>query len=270
MRTFLCLVCALGLAALSCGSDDGDGGSAGGSGTGGGGGSGTGGTGGTTETGGTGGTTETGGTGGSAGEGGTGPADLRGTWNIVGTPTDGAPQSATLELEASRLAISNLDFSFDLSLGATPQLVWSWKHGDPEVFPLVRDTSTPVDTGALGLDVGGTWTATGQKCNFEVGTNKLMSFCDWSNMPGDLPELATTVNGTRDQAAGSILGDLGGTWTFQNEEGATCNVSLAGQQLTIQCAGTGRFYDGSVTVTFGDDVISGSTSSGLEFSAIRQ
>jgi hypothetical protein len=261
MRTFLCLAFALGLAAISCGSDESDGGSSGSSGTGGSGGTGTGGTGGTTET---------GGTGGSAGEGGTGPTDLRGTWNIVGTPTDGAPQSATLELEASRLAISNLDFSFDLSLGASPQLVWSWKHGDPEVFPLVRDASTPVDTGALGLDVGGAWTATGQKCNFEVGTDKLMSFCDSSSMPGLLPDLDTTVNGTRNQAGGSIFGDLGGTWTFQNEEGATCNVSVAGQQLTIQCAGTGKFYDGSVTVTFGDEAISGSTSSGLEFSAIRQ
>jgi hypothetical protein len=127
-----------------------------------------------------------------------------------------------------------------------------------------------VDTGALGLDVGGAWTATGQKCNFEVGTHKLMSLCDGSSMPGQLPDLDTTVNGARDQAAGSIFGDLGGEWTFKNEEGATCKVSLTSQQLTILCAGTGRYYDGSVTVTFGDDVISGSTSSGLEFSAIRQ
>lgn len=227
MRAFLCLACALGLAAVSCGSDESD------------------------------------------GEAG-GPTDLRGTWNIVGTPMDGAPQSGTLELDASRLAISSLDFSFDLSLGASPQLVWSWEHGAPEVFPLVRDSSAPVDTGALGLDVGGAWTATGQNCSFEVGTNKLVSVCDGSSMPGHLPDLDTTVNGTRDQAEGSIFGDIGGKWTFKNGEGATCQVSLTGQQLTILCTGTGRYYDGSVTVTFGADVISGSTSSGLEFSAIRQ
>ena len=203
------------------------------------------------------------------GSGGSGSSSLLGTWDLVGA-TGGAPQG-TLVLTSSRLTITVGSVVVALSVDGKP--TFDWTDGDGPTPITATHAGAGVDFGIVPLQLGGDWTFTGAQggsCSASVQSASLLGSCSGvGRAPAPLPSLNRHATAMRTRELGSVFGDLGGAWSVSDDHGASCNITVQGATIMASCSSHGSSA-GGVSLTFGDGVVSGTTDSGVEFSARRR
>jgi hypothetical protein len=201
-----------------------------------------------------------------------GAPSISGTWDITASRVQGPPTNATLSIDASSFSFmvngSSLTFR---EQGGTLSLTWT----DPRrTLPIVTThTSNGMYFGALPLDVSGSWSFRNgaaycmESLNEQTGSALCAGVGD---LPSPLPRIDGSLTGQRVSTTTSIFGDLGGSWHLSADNGnGSCDATFSDNAITASCAGASD-QGGSVTVTFCEGVASGSTSTGIEFTAKKQ
>lgn len=201
---------------------------------------------------------------------------LAGTWDVTSSFT-GNPSSTragTLTIGKDEFVASwpRRSLAFHRT-GDTMTLTWTTEVDTRNLT--VKRSAAALDLGALPLDLGGSWTFTDPtngpgSCNATAGGTSFSGACNGLNVYWPQPDMNSSANGTRTEARTSIFGDLGGVWSLTTASGAKCDATFEGSVATLSCAGTSSVLHGSITITFGDGVASGTTSRGVEFAAHRR
>jgi hypothetical protein len=207
------------------------------------------------------------------------PTSIAGTWDVQGSRMSDKPLSATLLIDASHFtfAVANgasLTFS---SAGNANSLVWLTSPHDAPVNILTTHANAALSQGIIPPPLGGTWTFAGSapgdpaRCQAQIGAPTFTAGCvGTSGFPEPFPySLDGTITATRTQTLPSVFGDLGGTWHLTDQATGTCDASFRGNTLSVVCADA-NVFTGEASLTFCDGVAAGSTSAGIEFSALRQ
>ena len=210
------------------------------------------------------------------------PTSIAGTWDVQGSQMNEMPFEATVLIDDSHFTFavtggssrSSLTFS---SAGNTISLVWLAEPNDAPVNIVTTRASAPLAQGILPLPLGGLWTFAGSEpgtpthCQAQIAAPMLTAGCvGTSDFPEPFPRsLNGSITGTRMQTLPSLFGDLGGTWHVTDQGSGSCDASFHGNTASVLCTNAGLFT-GEATLTFCDGVASGSTSDGVEFSALRQ
>ncbi len=206
-----------------------------------------------------------------------GTSSLSGIWDVT-ADQDGNQSKARIELSEKKLLITDgsggtFEFAIDSS-GALAGSFVEEKNDDPETF--VGDhEGNAFSFGAGLLPIGGSWTFTGDEkghsddaCRFTLGNGSLTASCDDVHIGFHVRN--KSVTGTRTKTAESIFGDLGGTWTVEDDkDGRSCTFTFEGKTFESRCA-KGDFA-GTTSLTFEETTLTGSSSSGsVEISGVKR
>jgi hypothetical protein len=209
--------------------------------------------------------------GGSASGGSTGcsATSLVGTWEIIEAGATSPTGVITVGESALDVQFENAHLSYKNEGGV---LSVSWDGPRTVGAQPVTATHAPqaLNTGALGLALGGSWTfdandGSGESCSATVSATTFMAECNGVVPPSQLPRADGTVAGMRAEARASIFGDLGGVWNVKTPNG-NCIVAFVDNHFTVDCEADPTL-GGTAEMTFCDNLASGSTSDGVEFSA---
>jgi hypothetical protein len=187
------------------------------------------------------------------------------------------PESLTVRVDGSHFSLAAAggdSLVFDAT-GSALSLVWTAANRSP-VNIVSTHTDAPIAEGIFPLSLGGSWLFTGSgsgsstQCQATIGTPQLVASCTGTyDFPEPLPNsLNGTIIGTRMKTLTSVFGDLGGQWHLTGSGGGTCDAVFQGNTLSVTCANADSFT-GQASITFCEGVASGSTSDGVEFSALR-
>ncbi len=207
-------------------------------------------------------------TGNGTGGAGTAPSTLAGTWEVIESGDTEPMGVITLGKDELVLAFGDSRLSYRAENGA---LTVSYREDATETPVAATRQTIALDTGALALDLGGTWSFTasdgsGEACSAEVDLGSFTTSCSGVTPPRPVPSANGTVTGTRTETRPSIFGELGGLWTVTTEDGS-CTAELVDNKFTSTCDGSD--VDGSVEIVFTGDLASGHASDAIEFSAHR-
>jgi hypothetical protein len=108
------------------------------------------------------------------------------------------------------------------------------------------------------------------RCEGDLGAGAFSGSCEGARFRRFGANENGSLSARRTAPATSIFGELGGTWTAETAAGAKCSAVFEGNVVTVACDGGERNFDGSMTLTFSNDLVSGSTSRGVEIAAIRK
>lgn len=200
--------------------------------------------------------------------------ELSGRW--TGTSSDGTPADITISSTSlaiitdggSLIATSPQAGTFDLTLQTSRSrrvVATRAEAGGPlGIMPLPLSGAWSVNTLEGDLDKG---------CTTTLAGSEMSAVClDVSNLPswiGSSNIANGTVQAQRVEELASSFGALGGRWVAQLSGGGACELVFQGTTFRASCEGAGRF-DGTLQVTVAQDVVSGSLTSGLDFSATRR
>lgn len=232
-----------------------------------------------------GGATLTGGSGGADGSSGAGgnagnANNIAGVWDIYGSVRpNGHVVTGTLTVDDAHFLLQ-LNSGAMLSYGgepATVRFVRPFTRQD-NVYT-VTHTYSQVELGAIMPKyVGGSWTFThpgvsSGRCEADLRPASFNAHCvNVLYAPSHLPNLNHSLSAVRSTVLPSVFGDLGGVWQLQSDggQGGRCTARFEGSEFTASCVGTWTEFDGALTFTLGNGVASGSSSEGLEISAVRR
>jgi hypothetical protein len=224
------------------------------------------------------GATTSGSSGGASGSGGPlgAPGSLAGTWDFSGSTTNGKPTSGVLDVDADTFHIT-IDRT-DLMMKATGnQAVLTYTDGSNAPVINTAHASSAMSLGAIPLAfAGGQWTFTGDATSRGANVTTTVSSsavtAQGSNVDGHpqgLPDLNGSFTAGRTSQLDSIFGDLGGEWVLTASD-TTIDAKFSGSTVAITVSGRSATKPGSLTVTVGDGIVSGTTTDGFEFSARRR
>lgn len=212
-----------------------------------------------------------------------GVSDITGTWDLTASVSEtGETITGTLEIarQIFRLEIAGvaIDYStvpeqglwVDTGNGGT---YYGVTHDGGESLGFPPEESA-LDLGVIPADIAGGWTALTER---SIEDRQLRAIVQrhlviLSSTPGANGGKAGTLEVERFEPARSIFGDLGGSWTIGTRYDLTggCSASLRDTTVNAGCNGTGPRSDGSMTFTMRDGLGTGTTSGGLEISAVRR
>jgi hypothetical protein len=202
---------------------------------------------------------------------------LSGIWDAIGSRLGGRSSGAMITIESHRLEI----LADELTLVVTPlgdgfDVIYGTRYREERLLA-TRTSASAADLGEFPLDLAGGWLLTDTApgvvgaCESLLTDGALTASCqDVAWVPGLIRELRDGIaNGERTTELPSIFGDLGGVWQIQGSRGGYCEVRFEGQTFSADCSGEGSF-DGVLEAEFDGTIMSGRTSSGIEFSAQRR
>jgi hypothetical protein len=138
----------------------------------------------------------------------------------------------------------------------------------------VTHSPSAFDADMLPLELGGVWNfeAGDDSCHATVSGGGLTAGCDGRHSRSfaihDFPDIGGSVTGQRVQDLDSSFGALGGRWQLTTNRRETCTATFSGDTFSADCSNTSELA-GGVTVVFAGDIVSGTLTSGIEFSAVR-
>jgi hypothetical protein len=213
-------------------------------------------------------TSQSGGTGG--GSSATTTGDLSGTWDVIVTESSGRAKSNTVAVTPALLQLEQPQVS--TALFTDQDIAIDYKGN---AIRGVRNAPTSANLGIFPLPLSGAihfsgTTANAAGCDFSLDPTAFSFVCTgYIKRDYDLPSFTgAQAQGTHSATGASVFGDLGGTWLVSSGT-ANCQAVLAGSTITIACSNAGP-YTGQVTLNVNGNLISGSTSGGLEFTAQRR
>jgi hypothetical protein len=208
------------------------------------------------------------------GDGGTTPsgAGLIGTWDLLATESNAAPQSGTLQLSPTKMIVSITGNVLAYETDGANAMTLTWTTPRESHAITTQRTAAPLDLGIVPLSLGGDWsfseqgstnTCSGSAHDGTIGAECVGSF---GNLP--VPSIAGKLTATRTSALASSFGALGGVWSINTASGTQCEARFSGNELTNTCSNGA--LRGGLTLTFAAGVASGTTSGGIELSARRR
>jgi hypothetical protein len=220
------------------------------------------------------------GAGGSAGGCATGVdgATLAGNWHAVGTSIGKPSVEFDISIDAQHVTIQNARGSFVAERNANGFTVTYTDDGSvtPKRLAASQQFAGSAALGVVPIDLSGSWTFrnilgptdSGDHfgCDATLAARSLSGVCSDTHLPSWTrpydpgPGMAT---GTKIADGASIFGDLSGTWSVPLRT-ATCTFEFQGTTFSSIC---GKL--GAMRITFCGSMASGSTTSGIEFSAQR-
>lgn len=218
---------------------------------------------------------------GSSGSGGSGGSvtDLSGVWTISGSVTaTGTFVTGTLIIDSTELVLTIDGATLSIfDHGSAQGLHWTNPKRQQDTALSLSRAPAAMALGVIPFGLGGQWTASHPTepggCQAALAPASLIASCQGvAGEPSGVPSLNGTLSATRTAGIPSAFGELGGSWHIQSNggEGGSCSVTLSGNQLMASCAGTDSALDGNLSFVLDGNVGSGSSSMGLEFSAVRQ
>jgi hypothetical protein len=209
-----------------------------------------------------------------SGGAGTPPSTLAGTWEVIESGDTAPLGLITLGKDELVIAFGNSQLSYRAENGL---LTVSYQEGATKTPVAATRQAKALDTGALALELGGTWSFTasdgsGEACNAQVDPGSFTASCSGVTPPDPVPPATGTITGSRIETRSSIFGELGGLWTVTTENGH-CTAELVDNEFMSTCegepGGTEHGIHGSVEIVFNGDIASGHASDAIEFSAHR-
>jgi hypothetical protein len=207
------------------------------------------------------------------------PSSIAGTWDVQGSTTGQKPTMATVLLDANHFtfAVTGGDSLTFVSQGGTMTLVWHQSGNAPIV---TTHTAAALNQGVFPLPLGGVWSFSApnssvpEECQAQIGAPQLTASClNVVDLPEPLPyTIDGNITGIRQSTLGSIFGDLGGVWHIGdpgNAGAGGCDATVSGNTISVTC-NAGGAWNGTASLTFCDGIAVGSTSAGVEFTAVRQ
>ncbi len=220
-----------------------------------------------------------GGAGTDGGQQGTGSCDnvtgVSGHWNILGSSSNSAQQTATLTIDANTFAFStgNTSLIFNVVGHDDPVMTLTWTapdHANGVPITTVRSPAA-LNLGLLPLQLGGQWNfasaAGDETCAASLGAAGFSATCGQIKTP--LGSLKGTLLGQRTQTLPSLFGDFGGTWLLTANGGGGANVTIAGNSFAATLTRSSNRTNGSVNLKVCDGTLSGTTGDGYEFAGTR-
>ncbi|HVU04499.1 MAG TPA: hypothetical protein VHE30_22230 [Polyangiaceae bacterium] len=219
---------------------------------------------------------------GAGGSGGGTATSLEGVWDVVGSTVGYPSTSMVVTLSPTSLLIDNeggflhatrqgelwaVDSSYTIRSRVSDLLGRADRH-----FPATRTSPVDADLGVIPLPLLGDWTiGNEQDCTGTFGDGSISGGC---GPVGPGPEWAPdldegSVTATRMETRSSVFGTLGGAWTVTSTKGVACQVTIHDATIMGTCGSASRFA-GAFTLQYDQDVVHGSTSNGLEFTAQRR
>lgn len=216
----------------------------------------------------------------SSGSSGSSGSGVGGSWDLVATESGRSQGTGTLVISSDTfdLTIGDVRMKYTAN-GTTGTLTWQPHASAATESITVERTSAAFDTGALPLDLGGTWkvtqaTSPGSQCSGTIGA---LSTAQCSNVqlpqPFQDPRDGEIYSGKRTSTASSIFGDLGGEWTFRGSSASDgCQATFNGSQVLLNCDGAMGQLKGGATITFAADQksLSGTTTMGIELAGQKR
>jgi hypothetical protein len=203
-----------------------------------------------------------------------GGAGLPGTWDLLVTPTGSAQTQMVVAIGTNSLSITDTSSTSSSAPGFIiipngSALDITLGSGTSAQNAIGTRNAADFAGGIIPFDLGGAWSiqggATPVLCNGHVGQAEIDNSC--SGGGGGSPSGAFTV--TRNSTESSDYGDLGGAWTFQDPGGGLCTMEFKGATATSICSGAGAM-NGSFTVQFNGNTVSGTAPGNVEFIATRR
>lgn len=226
--------------------------------------------------------------GGGAGDGGpTGPSLpratpiatglLEGVWDVTGAAPGSAPVTGTVEITPTRFSVEFQPSSLTMTIASGSRVVTVWRK-DALSGTDITTTRSPIafDPGAIPLPVGGMWSFASPNPNdttecagnlsstaFQGGCNKSIS-----GKPSDIPSLRGSAQANKTSTLPSSFGDFSGRWEFTGDAGG-CVATFEQNTITWACPKPGGF-GGQATLAFTSTTASGTTSTGMQLSALKR
>ncbi len=212
-----------------------------------------------------------------------GMSDITGIWDLTASVSEtGETTTGTLEIapDIFRLEIAGvvIDYSgpqqelwVDTGNGGTSYNV---THDGGEIFGQSPEENA-LDLGVIPADITGGWMATTERVSED---RQLFAFvrqrlATLSSTPGygDRGD-GGALQAERYQWENSVFGDLGGSWNIATGYDITgaCSAHVRDTVVSAGCTGTESPANGSVLFTLQEGTGFGSTSDGLEISALRR
>ncbi len=222
----------------------------------------------------------TGGAGGSSGEcsAGLDGASLAGNWHAIGTRIGVPPLELAINIDSQHLAIQTARGSFTAEKDGTAFTVTYVESGGSKRLAATQQIAGSMALGAIPIDLSGSWTFRNIPGPNEIGPDMLG--CDATLSPTNVSAICSAARlpswvrpydlgpgsamGTKVAEGSSAFGDLSGTWSVPLRA-ATCTFRFEGSTFASDCGPK----LGGMKMTFCASLASGTTTSGIEFSAQR-
>ena len=207
--------------------------------------------------------------------------DLSGTWDVIGSRPGGVPVALTITIDSQHIAVTGAKESFVAARSSTGFVI-TYSLGDRSAQVLaLQENGGSMKFGALPIDLSGAWSfrtpdfSDGIGCNATLAITNLSGVCAQASLPQWVAGYQLSNGSARgvheSPLAPSMFGDLGGTWTMSTTRGAACTFEFRDNTFSSLCGnGFGNAALGGVNVAFSGATASGTTTSGVEFSAHRR
>jgi hypothetical protein len=206
--------------------------------------------------------------------------DLSGTWDVLGSSPGGVPLALTITLDAQHIDVIGAKESF-VAVRSGTGFILTYSVGDRSAQVLaLRENGGVMNVGALPFDLSGLWSfrtpdfTEGIGCNATFVTPGFSGECATVALPRWVASYQLgngSARGNHQASAPSMFGDLGGTWNMQTTRGTACTFEFRDNTFSSRCSNELTSAPlGGVNVTFSGATVSGTTTSGVEFSAHRR
>jgi len=205
-------------------------------------------------------------------------ASLAGSWHAIGTRIGVPPLELRIDLDSQHLAIQAARGTFTAAKnGAAFTVTYAETNGSARLAA-TQQIAGSMALGAIPLDLSGSWTFRNIPgpndivpdmlgCDATLSATNLSAICSAARLPSWVRPYDLgpgSVMGTKVAEGSSSFGDLSGTWSVPLRT-ATCTFRFEGSTFASDCGP--RL--GGMRMTFCDSMASGTTTSGIEFSAQR-
>jgi len=196
-----------------------------------------------------------------------GPGAFAGTWDLTNARSATAAV-LVLQQDALKVTAGTEEFSYASVSGA---LEVKYRKGSRTSAITTTRTSSLINLGALGLDLGGAWTFAStnepsKKCTLDAQAASFVAACNENfNWPREFPEPDEdrVYTATRVKQLPSVFGDLGGEWTATDnvDKKGTCTFTFQDRTVSSVCT-EAKELTGSMSLTFSDDGTATGTAGG--------
>jgi hypothetical protein len=202
---------------------------------------------------------------------------LAGIWDVTGAEPGSAPTTGTIEISATTFKVEFAPSSLTMIIQAGGSVVTAWEK-DAFNGTDISTTHSDIafDTGALPLPIGGMWAFTSPtagdstQCTGNLSPSAFNAGCNSSvsGRPGVVPSMRGSAIANKSTTLPSSFGDFGGKWEFTGDASG-CAATFEQNTVSWKCPKSGGF-GGSVEITFTATTASGTSSTGVQFSALKR
>jgi hypothetical protein len=202
---------------------------------------------------------------------------LAGIWDVTGAEPGSPPTTGTIEISATRFVAEFAPSSLTMILQAGGTVVTAWQKDAFNGTDISTTRSDiPFDTGALPLPLGGMWAFTSPtagdstQCTGNLSASAFNGGCNAtvSGRPGVVPSMRGSAVANKTASLPSSFGDFGGKWEFTGDA-AGCIATFEQNTAKWTCPKNGG-WGGNAEITFTPTTASGSSSAGVQFSALKR